>query len=275
MGHPLDSAYRKVTQARHHLKTLQLETRAFTETDPYQFTTEFDEEGIGHVRFKTGGKTIPKRLSLIAGDAVYNLRSALDHLVYQLALLQGGTGETNGFPIFEEPAKYRHHANRLLRDVSPDHRARIEALQPYHIVFQLNPRRIPKEFETHAWLFTIGRLANLDKHRLLLAGQAIAPAATPKFEGVRRATGQWRGEGSWVGVEDGAELFTITELEPLGELSEVKVKPNPVFTITFGDSQFTAEQFWTDRTKGAVSAADLLWAADAIEAILGGFTPEF
>jgi hypothetical protein len=100
-------------------------------------------------------------VSTMIGDAVHNLRSAFDHLAYQLVLLDGQSPTNNTyFPM---------HGSRLNKKGNPrnitiapginraDIRAAIEAVQPYH---QLDP-----------WddeLFVINQLDIADKHHLLL-----------------------------------------------------------------------------------------------------------
>jgi hypothetical protein len=275
MAHPLYGAYRKIDHARDHLKRLDREVKTFTETNPYRFVTKYDDEGVAHIVFEGGGQ-VPVVMSLIVGDVVHNLRSALDHVVYQLALLGGGSGETNAFPLFWEPGKYRDHQKRLLRDVPDPYRARIEALQPYHIVCGISPKSIPQEFWTHFWLMGLARLDNLDKHRLLLAAQAVIPMTqSPSFKGVRFAKGKWSGEGSRIVVEDGAELFTIEEIEVAGDPSEVKMDPNPSYTIVFGDPIYTPEEYWERTDKVAASVGDLKVGVKYIESVVRSFANAF
>ena len=274
MAHPLDSAYRKFARARHHLEKLKLKTRSFAEANPPRYAVQVDDEGIGHARF-TDVPAIPVPLSLIMGDAIHNTRSALDHVVYQLAVHNGGSGETNAFPIFEEPRKYAENEKRLLADVIPDHRTRIERMQPYNIVYSISPRGIPVEFQRNFWLMAIARLDNLDKHRVLLASRGTMPSRSPRFSGVRFAKGRWAGEGAWISVEEGAELFTIDEIEPIGDPSEVKMDPEPTFTIRFGEGEFTPQEFWADRTKGAFTAVDLDEAIRAAEQVVASFEDAF
>jgi hypothetical protein len=196
-------------------------------------------------------------------------------LVFQLAVTNGGTGETNAFPMYEEPRRYRLNESRLLRDVRPAHRQRIEAMQPYHIVYDLSPRAIQPTSRYQAWIQVIVRLDNLDKHRLLLASSAVSPARQPTFTGVKRAKGRWAGEGTWIPLVVGAELFTVDELEPMDDAPEIRVEPPPVYTLRFGDADFTAREFWDDRTKGAATMLDLEEATKAVEQVVASFTYAF
>jgi hypothetical protein len=105
---------------------------------------------------------VPMFLPLAISDAVHNLRSALDYLVFELARKDSGRVQ-NGtqFPI----ETYKLHTtpdgnkigfdmvvNRYLRGVNQVHRDAIEAMQPYKGV---------------EWTETLRDISNPDKHRQL------------------------------------------------------------------------------------------------------------
>jgi len=119
-------------------------------------------------------------------------------------------------------------------------------------------------------IFLIGRLDNMDKHRLLLPQTPVSPWSEPTLRGVKRASGRYPGD--WIRLEDGAELFRITELEVEPGVTDVTVDRPMRWTILFGDPVFDiATSLWTDSTKGAMSAADMRIAAEHIQAVLDGF----
>lgn len=279
MSHPLVGAYLKVGRARQHLELLDRERQRFTETDPYRLEIEHDPQ-TGHqiVRFRCDGPfRVPMQMSMIAGDAIHNLRSALDHVVYRLALAGGGTGERSQFPIIEDAKDYWRQEGRLLKGVVKGQRAIIEALQPYHVRGATEPlhEEDPRALNIH--LMVLGRLDNMDKHRLLLAGAAVSPFTQPRFSGVVSAKGSY--PASWIRVQDGAEYFRITEFEMLPGVSEMKVESNFPYTIGFGDPEFgplgQANDIWADRAKGFCTKADLTIIADIVERIIGTFIPYF
>lgn len=100
---------------------------------------------------------IPSRWSCVAGDAIHNLRSALDHVAWQLALLDsdGDPYRYTSWPITSSPERFELRAVDVLRDLEGDHVAFVRERQPW----------VAEEFKALEWL---GRLDNLDKHRLLL-----------------------------------------------------------------------------------------------------------
>lgn len=108
---------------------------------------------------------IDPMIAAIAGDIVHNLRSALDHLAWQLVVLGNGqpTRETV-FPLHESTMNQRGNPRVLTIQpgiTDPQIMAAVEAMQPYaETEYGHDPR-------TDA-LGIIGRLDNIDKHRLLL-----------------------------------------------------------------------------------------------------------
>lgn len=105
----------------------------------------------------------PLVLSAIIGDTLYNLRSALDYLVYALASHDSGhPQEWTQFPIDFKPEVFRSRYDPksgrrcYLRGVSADHIAEIEKLQPYNGC---------------QWTERLVELSNPDKHRRLTVVQ--------------------------------------------------------------------------------------------------------
>jgi len=103
-------------------------------------------------------------VSVRLGEIVHNLRSALDHLVFQLALWN-----TNGsvqkdwivqFPITDNCGEFAKAKIKHLKEVHTKHAALIERFQGYHRIHSIrgsNPLAILRDF------------SNMDKHRLLLS----------------------------------------------------------------------------------------------------------
>jgi hypothetical protein len=100
----------------------------------------------------------PTFFATITGDAIENLRSALDHLAYQLFLV-GTNGTTGGrhvyFPIDRDIAEYRRNLPRRTRGMRQDAIDTLNAIEPY------------KGGKGHD-LWVLHELNNLDKHRLLV-----------------------------------------------------------------------------------------------------------
>src|SRR5260370_28200532 len=101
------------------------------------------------------------------GDCVHNLRSALDHLVYQLAILNkapASARDKTSFPIFLDQNGFIGVTNKKVKPyVSAEAFAQIERSQPY---FTANPSELPL-MERHT-LWVLSQLDIIDKHRLIL-----------------------------------------------------------------------------------------------------------
>ncbi|HEX6665787.1 MAG TPA: hypothetical protein VF081_04260 [Solirubrobacterales bacterium] len=103
-------------------------------------------------------KEPPLHWGVLLGDWAHNLRSALDHLMWQLVLLRDGepTRRTQ-FPIFTNRARYRLLGRPMIDGVKRKDRGTLERLQPYKA-------GLPKFVHPLALLAWI---SNLDKHRIV------------------------------------------------------------------------------------------------------------
>lgn len=144
-------------------------------------------------------RPIPPEWATMVGDVLFNLRSALDHLAFSLALchlktLTPGQEKSCKFPILEALPGPKEMSN-IFGFFAPAPRVEIERLQPYG-----------HNDPTGNTLWLINRLNNVDKHRTLHVVLARSkdfkvPAATNiVVKGVSSAFGF---------VEDGQELARI------------------------------------------------------------------
>jgi hypothetical protein len=133
---------------------------------------EFDRQRRAILRVKNLRQP-PEEISLLIGEFVYSVRSALDHAAYDLTEWESGTplsgtiAKSSAFPIFNNGREYRKREKNgkpsrgsglyKIRGMSRDMRAVVERLQPYHR--QKNP--------SARLLWLLEELANVDKHRLL------------------------------------------------------------------------------------------------------------
>lgn len=145
---PLLGCRLKLKEAWLHLQSLDREVEAFRDRN--------DPEP-------------PLHLGVIVGDFLHNERCVLDHLVWQLVLLNGRKpNDRSQFPITNTPEGFAAAAESSLRGVASDHLALIETFQPYHL--DGNPAE-------HV-LAVLRDLSNIDKHRfvhpVLIAGEGDA-----------------------------------------------------------------------------------------------------
>lgn len=165
--HPLDGPRRKLDRAAEHIQTLNDAVKRWYDSKPvHVIAKHFNADETAYI-YRFEYPAIPVFFGIVAGDIFHNLRSALDHLAWQLALLTKlAPYEHTAFPIcLTNTSKTRLHFKRLLQDVPDDARQAIESLQPYNTPNGIKP-------ENHG-LWILDQLSNFDKHRIITLGAAI------------------------------------------------------------------------------------------------------
>jgi len=170
LGKPLDNLLLKVERAKKHVLDLEAEYDRFHQTKPYTFSDSTNPQTGERTYYVKHAEPIPMEFSVIIGDALNNLRCALDHLAYHLVCV--GVGAIKPFPDAKFPpgnslSDYTDQKNRALHGMRQDAVKAIDALEPYaggvgEIYFRLS------------------RLNNFDKHRLLLTAWSRFEAPTLK-----------------------------------------------------------------------------------------------
>lgn len=163
-----DQVSAKRERADKHIDELNVRIDQFKRDNPNAVRREIDPQ-TGDVSFYIGEvPEIPPDIPAIAGDAVHNLRAALDHLVWNMveAAKKTPTDKT-AFPIFDTAAKYKKMSPAKVEGVHKLAKQEIDRLHPYKRGNNL--------------LWQLHRLDIVDKHHLLLAlGQAnFARTMTP------------------------------------------------------------------------------------------------
>ena len=168
----LEGPLAKLRRAHAHLKELYDQLNAYTSEQRHRVVSDVVDEGDKRtytMRVEVLEPLGNPHWGLLVGDLVHNLRGALDHLVWQLVLLNGGQPtRENQFPICKTRDRYWNGTEkrpsvreRTLTGVAEQHRQKIDVLQP----FQGMPVN-----ETHLdyhLLSVLGRLSNMDKHQLI------------------------------------------------------------------------------------------------------------
>ena len=148
----------KVKRAKEHVMDLQQELRAFLESGPYKVGAKHDLETRKLIYYVTSAEPIPNCLPLIAGDALQNLMSALDHLAYQIVCNDTGDNPPHPnriyFPVADDAAKYEEKKRGRMEGARQETFDAIDAVRPYKGGNDL--------------LWSLYRLNNIEKHRLLL-----------------------------------------------------------------------------------------------------------
>ena len=113
---PLDGCRAKIARAELHLGELRDRTRDYLQTQPYRIEGEYEaatREYVIRAHKIPNYAPVPSDLILIAGEVAHQLRSAMDHVVWDLVVENTQApppGTDSGFPIFREQAGYQARA---------------------------------------------------------------------------------------------------------------------------------------------------------------------
>jgi hypothetical protein len=207
----LSSCWAKFRRAEAHIDSLEREIVSWVASNPYRLAKQTSSDFTRH-GYVIGVLNEPdlERWSLIASDAIHNLRCALDHVIYAIAVFQSGTdpppdADTLAFPICDTPERFRG-ARRKIRALSERVRSELEAVQPYN---RAHPRLPPL-------LGLLRDFNDSDKHKILHV--AMAQLWNANFQNVDTSV-LLRGEQvqlwiSMADVMDGAEIAAIIYPRP-------------------------------------------------------------
>ena len=150
----------KIRRARDQINSLKSDMDRFCEDIQQSIVHEVCQDADEQVWvFRDAPPNVPIEWSVRLGEILYNLRSALDHLVWQLVLANGqNPGRHNAFPIVNKQCNWQG-ATSQLKDVTPEVEIMIKRLQPY-------TGGIGFPFDVSAF-WKLNSLCNIDKHRYL------------------------------------------------------------------------------------------------------------
>jgi hypothetical protein len=161
-----------------HLDDFYAAFGAFRRENPHKIGMKTDPQTGDVTYYLTHVPEIPLDLSIIAGDALHNFRSTLDHLAWKLVEAAGKTPrDQTGFPIFDSEANYRSYSPKKVEGMRPIAIERIHNLRPY------------RGGNNDLWI--LHRLDIIDKHRLLLT------LATGRFAGGMSSKERAKAVAAW------------------------------------------------------------------------------
>ncbi len=123
----------KFRRAEQHLAEAQTHVRKFLARNPYEIAREEEGEPNRTSFWVTLHEEVPADVSLAAGDAIHNLRSALDHIVYEISSKREANPRNTSFPC-------------LAKESDWDQRREDGSLQPYCGLNRI--RLLPDEAQT-------------------------------------------------------------------------------------------------------------------------------
>jgi hypothetical protein len=223
VGPEFASCHLKLGRAREHFETIKAEVIEWRDSRPYSIRRQSNPETGRHTIIVELRSSPFERWSLIAGDCVSNLRSALDHLIYAFAVRDTGKAvppqdRKLQFPICDSRAAFDLEVKKgRISGLGSKAEALIESAQPYHRsnVNSLHILTVIREFN------------DLDKHRLLNVALTHVTQGKIKFVNPRHKgiTVLWLRSP----VKDGAEIahFDLQPPDP-----DVDYKLDVTFDVT-------------------------------------------
>jgi hypothetical protein len=203
----------KTERAKLHLQALNQELDAFTE-EPYTVITKEDTENSRYIR-RVQFKGLNPLMGMLLGEFLYNLRSGLDQLAWQIAppAARKDFSTVLCFPIFERVcnSQERKNYNRALSWFPDDVQKEIDTLQPY---------KRPDGPENHP-LWQLNKLCNIDKHSVIPINSRSVNIFVPQNPAAKV---------EHLGYEDAIEVSV-----PLCDKAQLDFEPDPVFPIEFGE----------------------------------------
>lgn len=153
----------KLFRASEHLESFKNELREWNSTNPYVLQDVFDPQTGDFVVSVEVTEDRLSRFSLLAGESLQSLRTALDYLVHDLTGAQLGhplpedVARSTEFPIFGPKPMSGSARKRKIGALGPQAQEIIAGLQP----------ATADDYESHP-LWVLHELNNIDKHRLPL-----------------------------------------------------------------------------------------------------------
>jgi hypothetical protein len=162
----------KLNWARKNLDALNAEVGAFNDRQRRHIRVESNDDRTEYCFYVTAVEQVNPDWPLMVGDVLFDLRSALDHLVYELhAAAFGGNvpsalERSSMFPIFRTRALWKSKGKWRVKKLPIRVQAEVQRLQAYH-----------DSGSNHVGglLWFLDDVQNFDKHRRL---HVVAQVAT-------------------------------------------------------------------------------------------------
>ena len=180
--HPLQDAFDRVDRALEHIGELDQREAALGRVYHDALVVEFNSKEPHNISSRLGQLIVVNSIfGILLGEIAYNLRAALDYLVYELARHDSGAiQQGTQFPICDFKSRFDGMRDRFLVGVNAAHRTAIEGLQPYSGCY---------------WTAILRDISNPDKH-CKLSDSAHGFAIHMNTMGYRT----YAGAGMWASV---------------------------------------------------------------------------
>ncbi len=170
----LDGVWAKIRRAEELIESVNGEIGDFFNVHSDKIVVRRDADQLADRYIWNMTDSPPDHVALLVGDALHNLRSSLDHLVWALSEQSGHTianqdARQISFPILTNPDSWDNVSAVKLQYVDPAAQVIIETLQPYNQTLRpLLPYEATVEIGTDYDPLVVLHLWDIiDKHRTL------------------------------------------------------------------------------------------------------------
>lgn len=169
-----DSAYAKLDRAREHQKTLAEIWNEYLDLSPFDFSL-IDNGPKRWVLRASQSEPLPERMSVVFGEWLFNLRSALDSLTWATAVHMSRSDpppkeSALQYPIYDTEEQWKRNLYRL-KPLADHQRDMLYMMQPFNT-----------EDPDANFLGWINRLARIDRHRRMTIATARVAELEPVVE---------------------------------------------------------------------------------------------
>ncbi|WP_430431165.1 hypothetical protein [Oceanicaulis sp.] len=128
---PFSGCLAKLNRAKKHIADFDAFERDFIKSKPYEVVKKPNDDGKTCDHILTVRQHLPVEMALLIGDAIHNLRAALDIMLCEAFRIRGRSTREVRFPFCSEESEFSKIADR--RDVGrePDIKRFIEGIKPY------------------------------------------------------------------------------------------------------------------------------------------------
>jgi hypothetical protein len=159
----------KIARANEHVQDLEKRIKVFLDSEPYKVGTRPDPQfpNVKEIsqHYVVSARSLTADIPVVAGEALQQMRSALDHLAWNLVeigcarqsvVLTKTEQKQIGFPIIDtdSPTEYEAHRKRKIKGATQAAIDAIDATKPYK--------------GGNDCLWKLNQLNNIDKHRFLV-----------------------------------------------------------------------------------------------------------
>lgn len=237
----------KLDRAQKHIVDLNGQMAEFLQATPFELRVRQTQDPPWRVIYVEAKHTIPEYFPLILGDAVHNLRTALDHLCFGMVGDKTKSPGQVGFPFPKSGSDglVSAIATRQMHLAPKEVIREIHALQPYAGGNRyLTAVKVLDERDKHHFILTVGVSANFTARQLgSLVGQDLVAHLPPELQ--IAAVGNF---GVSLQPHEATEVF------------DKKADPQPPLTIGFAEGEELANLPLIPSLAKMVSAThDAIW----------------